>query len=136
MWHSWQSGHFRYPENLGSNPAIVDFYWTYLLLTVCRKDEKKRKEAENGPFLKKPTWNCPLLKVVLLTKELKAKSFVNFFHNLGNWKLKLIHLNELKFLSRRRRLLFMKQLICCRIIFSSKVVIERENEMNKRELNK
>ena len=25
----------------------------YLLLTVCRKDENKEKEAVNGPFLKK-----------------------------------------------------------------------------------
>ena len=25
----------------------------YLLLTVCRKDENKEKEAGNGPFLKK-----------------------------------------------------------------------------------
>ena len=27
----------------------------YLLLTVCRKDENKEKEARNGPFLKKIT---------------------------------------------------------------------------------
>ena len=37
------------PEDLGSNPGIGNFYWTYLLLPVCRKDENK-KEAGNGPF--------------------------------------------------------------------------------------
>ena len=41
------------PEDLGSNPAIGNFYWTYLPLTVCRKDEtKKEKEVTNGPFKK------------------------------------------------------------------------------------
>ena len=30
-------------EDLGSNPAIGSFYWTCLLLTVCRKDENIRK---------------------------------------------------------------------------------------------
>ena len=30
----------------------------YLLLTVCRKDENKEKEAENGPFFKK-TFTLP-----------------------------------------------------------------------------
>ena len=41
------------PEDLGSNPAIGNFYWTYLPLTVCRKDEtKKETEATNGPFKK------------------------------------------------------------------------------------
>ena len=30
------------PEDLGSNPAIGNFCRTYLLLTDCRKDEKKR----------------------------------------------------------------------------------------------
>ena len=29
----------------------------YLLLTVCRKDENKEKEAGNGPFFKKRS-NC------------------------------------------------------------------------------
>ena len=42
------------PEDPGSNPVIGNFYLNiYLLLTVCRKDENKEKEAENGPFLKK-----------------------------------------------------------------------------------
>ena len=41
-------------EDPGSNPVIGNFYLNiYLLLTVCRKDENKEKEAENGPFLKK-----------------------------------------------------------------------------------
>ena len=35
-----------------SNPAIANFYSTYLLLTVCRKDEITEKEAGNGPFTK------------------------------------------------------------------------------------
>ena len=42
------------PEDPGSNPVIGNFYLNiYLLLTVCRKDENKEKEAENGPFFKK-----------------------------------------------------------------------------------
>ena len=40
------------PENRSSNPAIANFYSTYLLLTVCRKDEITEKEAGNGPFTK------------------------------------------------------------------------------------
>ena len=40
-------------EDPGSNPVIGNFYLNiYLLLTVCRKDENKEKEAENGPFKK------------------------------------------------------------------------------------
>ena len=50
------------PEDPGSNPVIGNFYLNiYLLLTVCRKDENKEKEAENGPFLKKKKrtlFNC------------------------------------------------------------------------------
>ena len=43
-------------EDPGSNPVIGNFYLNiYLLLTVCRKDENKEKEAENGPFLKNNT---------------------------------------------------------------------------------
>ena len=39
------------PEDPGLNPVIGNFYLNiYLLLTVCRKDENKEKEAENGPF--------------------------------------------------------------------------------------
>ena len=39
------------PEDPGSNPVIGNFYMGhYLLLTVCRKDENKEKEAGNGPF--------------------------------------------------------------------------------------
>ena len=43
------------PEDPGSIPVIGNFYLNiYLLLTVCRKDENKRKkEAWNGPFFKK-----------------------------------------------------------------------------------
>ena len=41
------------PEDPGSNPVIGNFYWTYLQLTVCRKDENKEEEAGNGPFLLK-----------------------------------------------------------------------------------
>ena len=38
-------------EDPGSNPVIGNFYLNiYLLLTVCRKDENKEKEAENGPY--------------------------------------------------------------------------------------
>ena len=41
------------PEDLGSNPVIGNFYLNiFLLLTVCRKDENKEKEAGNGPFKK------------------------------------------------------------------------------------
>ena len=40
------------PEDPGSNPVIGNFYWTYLLLTVCRKDENKEKETGNCPFKK------------------------------------------------------------------------------------
>ena len=39
------------PEDPGSNPVISNFYLNiYLLLTVCRKEENKEKEAGNGPF--------------------------------------------------------------------------------------
>ena len=39
------------PEDPGSNPVIGNFYLNnYLLLTVCRKDENKEKEAH---FLKR-----------------------------------------------------------------------------------
>ena len=42
------------PEDTGSNPVIGNFYLNiYLLLTDCRKDENKEKEAGNGPFKKK-----------------------------------------------------------------------------------
>ena len=42
------------PVDPGSNPVIGNFYLNiYLLLTVCRKDENKEKEAENGPTFKK-----------------------------------------------------------------------------------
>ena len=42
------------PEDPGSNPVIGNFYLGIcLLLTVCRRDENKEKEAENGPYLKK-----------------------------------------------------------------------------------
>ena len=39
-------------------PGFESSHWQlllniYLLLTVCRKDENKEKEAGNGPFLKK-----------------------------------------------------------------------------------
>ena len=45
------------PEDPGSNPVIGNFYLNiYLLLTVCRKDENKEKEAGNGPFLKRNTY--------------------------------------------------------------------------------
>ena len=54
------------PEDPGSNPVISNFYLNiYLLLTVCRKDENKEKEAENGPFfLKKNSLLGCLLAVV------------------------------------------------------------------------
>ena len=32
----------------------------YLLLTVCRKDENKEKEAQNGPFFKKCSYSSSL----------------------------------------------------------------------------
>ena len=28
------------PEDPGSNPVVGNIYWTYLLLTICREDEK------------------------------------------------------------------------------------------------
>ena len=39
-------------------PGFESSHWQlllhiYLLLAVCRKDENKEKEAENGPFKKK-----------------------------------------------------------------------------------
>ena len=37
----------------GSNPIFGNFYWTYLLLTLCRRDENQEKEAGNGRFKKK-----------------------------------------------------------------------------------
>ena len=36
------------PEDLGLNPAIGNFYRTYLLLTVCINDKNKEKEAGNS----------------------------------------------------------------------------------------
>ena len=39
------------PEDPGSYQVIGNSYWTIiLLLTVCRKDKNKEKEAGNGPF--------------------------------------------------------------------------------------
>ena len=47
-------GSLTKPEDPGSNPVIGNFYLNiYLLLTVCRKDENKEKEAGNGPFKKR-----------------------------------------------------------------------------------
>ena len=40
------------PEDPGSNPVIDNFYWTYLLLTVCVNDENKEKEAGKVPLTK------------------------------------------------------------------------------------
>ena len=40
------------PEDPGLNPVIGNFYWTYLLLTVYRKDENKEKEAGMALFKK------------------------------------------------------------------------------------
>ena len=38
------------PEDPGSNPFIGKWYCTYLLLTICRKDENEEKEAGKGTF--------------------------------------------------------------------------------------
>ena len=41
------------PEDPGSNPVIGNFYLNiYLLLMFVEKTKIKKKEAENGPFLK------------------------------------------------------------------------------------
>ena len=57
------------PEDPGSNPVIGNFYLNiYLLLTVCRKDKNKEKEAENGPFFKRKYRN------LLFSFELKSSS--------------------------------------------------------------
>ena len=37
-------------EDPGSNPVISNLLNIYLLLTDCRKDKNKGKEAVNGPF--------------------------------------------------------------------------------------
>ena len=42
--------HVFLPDDPGSNPAIGNYYSTHLLLTVCRKDKIKEKEALNDPF--------------------------------------------------------------------------------------
>ena len=42
------------PEVRGSNQSSATFFNHNFLLTVCRKDQNKEKEARNGPvFLKK-----------------------------------------------------------------------------------
>ena len=65
------------PEDPGSNPVIGNFYLNiYLLLTVCRKDENKEKEAENGPFFKK---NCWKNITYLPTREDSSDSFSFIF---------------------------------------------------------
>ena len=38
------------PEDPGSTPAIANFYWTYLLLTICWKGENKRKTGCKCPI--------------------------------------------------------------------------------------
>ena len=47
------------PEDPGSNPVIDKHLFhcthTYLMLTVCRKDENKEKESGNDP-LKHPSF--------------------------------------------------------------------------------
>ena len=53
------------PEDPSSNPVIGNFYlFIYLLLTFCRRDENKEKEAGNGPFfLKNVTKSCTAQKL-------------------------------------------------------------------------
>ena len=49
------------PEDPGSNPVIGNFYLNiYFLLSVCRKDENKEKEADNGPFFNIQMWELTL----------------------------------------------------------------------------
>ena len=59
LWHSWQRVCFRYQRTrvrIQSSATFIE----QLLLTVCRKDLKiNEKEAENGPFLKKPNFSIP-----------------------------------------------------------------------------
>ena len=52
----WTARSLPIPEDPGSNPIIGNSFRTYLLLTVCRKDENKEKEAGNGPFFFKNIW--------------------------------------------------------------------------------
>ena len=49
LWQSWQRGCFRYQRTQAINQSSAYFIDIYLLLTVCRKDETKEKEAEDGP---------------------------------------------------------------------------------------
>ena len=46
LWFSWLSG----PRLKSSHRQLL--LNQYFLLTVCRKEEKKEKEAVNGPFFK------------------------------------------------------------------------------------
>jgi len=54
------------PEDPGSNPVIGNFYETYLLLTVCRKDENKEKRPGKAHFLEKSK---------LLLTDVKIRTF-------------------------------------------------------------
>ena len=50
LWRSWQSSRFQYQRTQVRIQSLATFIEH--LFTVCRKDENKEKEAENGPFLK------------------------------------------------------------------------------------
>ena len=49
-------------EDPGLKPVIGNFYRTYLLLTVCRKDENKEREVGNDPFFKSRRMSIKLAK--------------------------------------------------------------------------
>ena len=53
LWRSWQNvaSNTRGPGFKSSDRQLL--LNIHLLLTICRKDENKEKEAGNGPFLKK-----------------------------------------------------------------------------------
>ena len=56
----------------------------YLLLTVCRKDENKEKEAGNGPFFKKMLYDLKLRCYIMLTRIFKPIRFLNHTEFIGH----------------------------------------------------
>ena len=56
-------GSLTIPEDPGSNPVIGNLEHLFLLLNVCRKDENKEKEAQNGPFFLKKEGSTSLSNI-------------------------------------------------------------------------
>ena len=64
------------PENPGSNLVIINFYWKYLLLIVCRKDENKEKIYKQNVV---PMWHVQIGESCDLPTVIKDLLFHEFY---------------------------------------------------------